>query len=315
MDRTSATRRQSLARAGILVGTVGAAGCLDGASSGVGEDEQGEDDGEETTESTRTDQESTDDQETTDEENGDDGGNGENGTDEDTDGDGEDDGEDEGAEGDGDDADDNGEADDESEEEGVVERPRDVSFQSTGDADLQGTIYGNDDWGIVLTPQINRERGSWEPQATRLAEEGYLAFAIDVDEDDRPASILGSVSHLREEQDVDRIVLVGASIGGEASVVANARADDGTVHGVVAISPGGGADHAGDLAGEKLFAVAEGDDDRFVETTERLHEDAPEPAALRIYDGGAHGQGLFETDHGDDLLEGILGVVGRACES
>lgn len=191
--------------------------------------------------------------------------------------------------------------------------PEDVSFQSADGVELMGTVYGDGDCGVVLTPQINLERGSWGPQATQLAEQGYLAFAIDVDEDDRPASILGALRYLEEGHGIDRVVFVGASIGGEASVIANARADAEVVGGVVAISPGGGTDYAADLTGRKLFVVAEGDDDRFVETTETLHEEASKPKELQIYDGSAHGQALFDNEHGDDLVRWIAALVEDAA--
>lgn len=191
--------------------------------------------------------------------------------------------------------------------------PGDVTFESTTGTELEGTIYGEGRCGVVLTPQINLDRESWSEQARRLADEGYSALAIDEDEDDRPGSILGAVRHLTEERGTERIVLVDASSGGEASVVANARAETDAVAGVVAISPGGGADRAADLRGRKLFVVAE-DDERFVRTTEELHEQAPEPKELRTYSGDEHGQGLFETEHGGDLLGRILALVDAACE-
>lgn len=193
--------------------------------------------------------------------------------------------------------------------------PQDMSFQSTNGVELMGTIYGDGECAIVLTPQINRERGSWEPQATQLADKEYITFAIDVDEDDRPASILGAVQYLQAEHEINRVILIGASIGGEASVIANAHTESDTVRGVVAISPGGGTDYAADLTGQKLFVVAEEDEERFIETTETLHETAPEPKELQIYSGDAHGQGLFETEHSDDLFQRIVNLVEEACES
>lgn len=311
MDRTTATRRRLLVGAGSIAGVAGIAGCLDGGTSdggandseggategdpdddGDGESEEQpetpedeEENGEETEESAETTTEDESDEETEE--------SGETATE---------------------DGSENADETDEGESE-TTDEPRDVSFRSTDGAALEGTIYGDGDCAVVLTPQINQERGSWEPQATRIADEGYTAFAIDVDGDDYPGSVEGAIDYLRDERESEGIVLVGASIGGEASVIANARAEGELVRGVVAISPGGGADHAADLTGETLFAVAEDDDDRFVETTETLHEEAPDPTELRTYDGSAHGQGLFDTEHGDDLFEGIVGLVGDACGS
>lgn len=189
-----------------------------------------------------------------------------------------------------------------------------VTFQSTADTEIEGTVYGSSDCGVVLTPQINLDRESWEEQARRFVENDYLALAIDEDEDNRPESVLGAARYLTEDRDLQRIVLIGASSGGEASVVANARADTDAVAGVVALSPGGGTESAADLQGQKLFVVAEDDDERFVQTTEELHERAPEPKQLRMYSGSEHGQSLFDGDHQEDLLERILTLVASACD-
>lgn len=192
--------------------------------------------------------------------------------------------------------------------------PRDVTFQSTADTDVTGTLYGSGDCGVVLVPQINLDRGSWAPQAAALADRGHVALAIDEDPDARAASTLGAVRFLHETVGVDHLVLVGASSGGEAVVRATARADSGTVDGLVALSAGGGAEVAGDLQGRKLFAVAENDDERFVRVAEQLHANAPEPKTLQRYAGSAHGQALFGA-HGDDLGPRLFELVATACEA
>lgn len=189
-----------------------------------------------------------------------------------------------------------------------------VVFQSAADTEIEGTVYGTSDCGVVLTPQINLDRDSWEPQAQQLVENGYMALAINEDEDNRPESVLGAAHYLSTERDLQNIVFIGASSGGEASVIANAQADLDSVAGVVALSPGGGADYAADLQGQKLFVVAEDDEERFVRTVEKLHDQASEPKSLQRYSGSSHGQRLFDSNHQEDLLEQILTLMADACE-
>lgn len=193
--------------------------------------------------------------------------------------------------------------------EGDLPDASDVTVPSDA-GDVEGTRYGSGECAVVLTPQVNRDRGSWEPQVRCWADR-HLVLAIDPAED-ASTSVLAAVEYLREEADVERVVLVGASIGGEASVVAAAERDE-IVAGVVAISPSGGAERAEELTGERLFAVAEDDDERFVEATNELHDGASEPKELATYDGSEHGQGLFESAHGDDLLDRIDELIERAC--
>lgn len=197
-----------------------------------------------------------------------------------------------------------------------ADRKERVQFQSTANTQVVGTVYGapGSTCGIVMVPQINLDRESWQPQAEQLAGMGHVALPIDEDTNNRAESAQGAVSHLRGTENVERVILVGASSGGEAVVKANARAESGAVHGLVTLSAAGGTDFAGELTGRKLFVVSENDDDRFVRITRELHENAPEPKARKIYSGSAHGQGIFDTKHGDDLANRLFTLVEDVCK-
>ena len=177
---------------------------------------------------------------------------------------------------------------------------------------IEGLTYGSDDapCGIVFVPQINLNRTSWKTQAEALTGDDRFGLAIDPDEN-RSRAIRGSLEYLRTTVGVEHVVLVGASVGGEAAVVAAAA--DGDVDGVVALSPGGGTERASDMSARSLFVVAEGDDDRFVETARTLHENAPEPTRLEVLSGDDHGQRLFETDRGDELETWTDDLIETAC--
>lgn len=192
-------------------------------------------------------------------------------------------------------------------------KPRSVSFEAPHGATIKATLYGSGDCGIVLVPQINLDRGSWKPLATKLASTERQVLAIDEDPDNRPASVAGAIRYLREKQNVSTIVLIGASTGGEAVVVANARAKPGTVDGTITLSAGGGAERASDLQGRLLVVVSENDDDRFVRVARQLHKGASEPKELIVYEGSAHGQAILETKHGDALRKKIMTMVSDVC--
>lgn len=188
-----------------------------------------------------------------------------------------------------------------------------IVVESSSGESLDASRHGEGTCGIIFLPQVNSGRESWSPQASELAGDGRIALALD-EGDLSPSVIDDVVVYLREEEAVEHVVLVGASIGGEAAVRA-AASDDVAVNGIVALSPGGGDDYAADLDGRSLFAVAEGDDERFVRTTQRLHERAPEPTHLELYEGSAHGQGLFDEGFGDHLLDLIDELVTAVCET
>ena len=147
-----------------------------------------------------------------------------------------------------------------------------------------------------------------------IAKMGYLALAIDEDPDNRAASVRGAIHYLREQQGISTLILVGASTGGEAVVVANAETD-ATVDGTITLSAAGGAEHASNLQGRSLFVVSRGDEDRFVRIARKLHQGAPEPKKLVEYEGAAHGQGIFDSDRGDNLRDRVRTFVTEVCES
>ncbi|MXR20164.1 dienelactone hydrolase family protein [Halobacterium bonnevillei] len=194
----------------------------------------------------------------------------------------------------------------------TTERPPTVSFEAPHGATIEATSYGSGACGVVLVPQVNVERGSWQPQGEMLAEMGHLALAIDEDPEDRAASVRGAIQYLRQQQSVSSIVLVGASTGGEAVLVANAETD-ATVDGTITLSAAGGADHASELQGRSLFVVSEDDEDRFVRIARELHRGAPEPKELVEYGGDAHGQGLFDSEHGGGLRNRVRTFTAEVC--
>lgn len=192
--------------------------------------------------------------------------------------------------------------------------PRTVSFEAPHGATIEATAYGSGGCGIVMVPQINKDRESWKPQAKTVAEMGHWALAIDEDPDDRPGSVRGAIRYLRDQQGLSTVLLLGASSGGEAVVVANAESEPDTVDGTITLSAGGGVDHASDLQGRSLFVVSTNDDDRFVRVARELHEQAPKPKELVEYEGSAHGQQLFESDHAANLRDRIQTLISDVCE-
>ena len=94
---------------------------------------------------------------------------------------------------------------------------------------------------------------------------------------------------------------------------ANAETDE-AVAGTLTLSAAGGADRAAELQGRSVFVVATGDDEEFVQTARDLNKNAPDPTELVEYDDSTHGQGLFESDHGDDLRDRFVTFHREVCE-
>lgn len=191
--------------------------------------------------------------------------------------------------------------------------PEDITFQGSDGRTVSATRYGSGDCGVVLVPQINLDRESWDAEARQLAQEGNLALAIDEGESDKFAGVEGAIEYLHTEGAVEHVVLVGASSGGEAAVVAAANASP-SVAGLVGLSAAGGTDAVADIDAPSLFFVGTGDADRFVQTARTLTENAPDPAELVTYETSDHGQALFDSN-GDDLTTRLLSFVADVCET
>ncbi len=192
-------------------------------------------------------------------------------------------------------------------------RSQRVSFRATHGAELEGTLYGAGDCGIVLIPQSHKDRHIWRPQAKTYAQLGHLALTTEVDPTNRTESVLGAIRFMRREQNVTRLLLIGASTGGKAALEANVRAEAGAVDGTVTLSANGGAENASELQGRLLFMISEDERPEYVRVGHALAENAPEPKELITYSGGAHARALVVEKHGDAVRRRLRKFVSTVC--
>jgi esterase/lipase len=123
----------------------------------------------------------------------------------------------------------------------------------------------------------------------------------------------GAISFMRD-QGAEKIILVGASLGGCAS--AKLAVESGASGLVVIASPPdipqwGFKIEAEDVNTDipKLFITAENDDTVDPSRTRALFDLAAESKEWKTYPGSAHGTDLFETENGKDLENRILQFI------
>lgn len=185
--------------------------------------------------------------------------------------------------------------------------PVKVGFTTEDGVPLRGYLFGQGKTGIVLAPMYASDQRSWHPLARLLAREGYQVLTFDfrghgesggrkdiplLDRDARAA-----LAALRG-RGLSRLFLIGASLGGTASLMVAAREP---VAGVVTLSAPvefQGLSARGDLGRitvSKLIIASEGD--RPAEASAReLEAQSPAPKYLRILPGAAHGTDLLYGD-------------------
>jgi pimeloyl-ACP methyl ester carboxylesterase len=179
---------------------------------------------------------------------------------------------------------------------------------TTGDgATLVGLVLGTGRTGLVLGHQLGSDLCEWLPQARAFARDGYRVLVFDFAGfgESRPGpdgrvdnDVVAATAQLRR-RGVDRVVLVGSSMGGTAVLSAATRIRP-PVAAVVSLSGAsgfGGVDATAAMARLKvpvLFVVA-ADDPPFTEQARLMHRAArARDKRLLVVGGGGHGTSMVE---------------------
>jgi pimeloyl-ACP methyl ester carboxylesterase len=186
---------------------------------------------------------------------------------------------------------------------------RQLAFDSLDGVRLLGDLRGEGEVGIVLAHMFPSDRSSWSEFSSLLAEEGYLTLAFDFrgygdseGERDIPEIWRDVVAAARElgDRGAKRVVVIGASMGGTAALVAAAR-EPGAIDGVITLSAPStfmGLSAPPEVlaanGAPKLFVAADGDG-AAAQAAQDFYQGSSPPKRVEILAG---------TDHGSDLLEG-----------
>lgn len=196
-----------------------------------------------------------------------------------------------------------------------------VSFRTSDGLLLSGTVFGPQDGaaGVVLSHMLDADQTSWFAEAAHLAEAGYRVVTFDLrgycpggdggcsegqkDVNAAPTDLTAALAFLRSGG-ATRVALIGASIGGTASLVVAAGQQD--VPAVITLSApevvdslAAGPDVLTNIAGAKLFIAGLGDPSGAAGAAQNFYDQSPQPKRLEI---------VTADDHGTDLLSGSQGT-------
>jgi pimeloyl-ACP methyl ester carboxylesterase len=199
-----------------------------------------------------------------------------------------------------------------------------VSFPSSDGVELAGRLFGPDaaTVGVVLAHMLPADQSSWFDFADRLAGSGYRVLTFDFrgycpggtagcseGEKDVAAiwqDVQGAVDYLRK-QGVRQVGLVGASMGGTASLVVAGEQGDG-IGAVVTLSAPEAIDGLAAspetlqrVTAAKLFLAGQ-TDGTAAEVAQRFYDEGLPPKRVEI---------LTTGDHGTDLLTGNQAEIAR----
>ena len=199
-----------------------------------------------------------------------------------------------------------------------------VNFSTPDGGSITGELYGTGKTAVIFSVMGNCKPG-WREFAPLTSAQGLMSLTYlwrgcresgSVDEDEIQKfvdDLRGAISFMRD-QGAEKIILVGASLGGCASAkLAVESQADGLI--VLASPPEikewGFEIEAADMNADipKLFITAENDDTVDADKTRALFELADEPKEWKTYPGTAHGTDLFETDNGEELQNQLLSFI------
>lgn len=196
---------------------------------------------------------------------------------------------------------------------------RTLTFRTSDDVELSGRLFGKSSVGVVLSHAYPAEATSWYTAAKDFAAAGYMALAFDFrgyggsggekSPSKAATDIQAAEAELRRRGAKD-LALVGASMGGTASIVA---AEDRTALAVVALSAPArfmtidAIAVAQNVQRPVLLMTARGDADAFTALQE-LERALPNPDT-KIYEGEAHATALL--DDRPEALDEIISFLRR----
>jgi len=186
-----------------------------------------------------------------------------------------------------------------------------VTFLTEDGKELNGNIFGQGNKWVILSHMYPTDQTGWFDFAGDLAKNGYVAFTFDFrgygkskgSKDDLGniyKDILAAIALARTYGSA-KIFLVGASMGGTASIIAASKDND--INGIVSLAApdkmGNDLDAISVVSGlkmPKIFISAIGDE-HHAESARKLYEEAVEPKVLEIMENSfEHGTFIFEKE-------------------
>jgi pimeloyl-ACP methyl ester carboxylesterase len=184
-----------------------------------------------------------------------------------------------------------------------------LRLDTEGGKHLDALVVGSGATGIVFANQYGETVCSWKPWADLMARKGFRALVFEYSGDYADRDVLAGIDALRKKG-VQKVLLVGASMGGTAVLAAAAKAQP-PVAGVVSLSGPQvyqGVDAFGavrKLTVPVLFVAAK-DDEGFGRDAQALYDACvSKDKKLDLEIGGDHGMSLLDDRIGK-LVEDFL---------
>ena len=188
-----------------------------------------------------------------------------------------------------------------------------VHFKTIDNAKIFAEFQKRGSHAVLLAHGAIFNKESWGEFEKQLLENNYTILAIDFrgygksTKGDQPNAlyqdILAGVKFLQAQSGVNKITVLGASMGGAAAAKASVYSESGSINQLILLSPAS-VYKADKLKGDLLFIASE--DEYLAKALRSSYSKAPKPKMLKLIPGSAHAQHIFKTSEADALTLIIL---------
>ena len=191
-----------------------------------------------------------------------------------------------------------------------------VHFSTKDNATIYAEMQQRGSHAVLLAHGAIFNKESWAVLQQHLLENDYSVLAIDFRGYGKSTKgkqanamfqdILAGVQFLQVQPGINKISVLGASMGGAAAAKASVYSESGSINQLILLSPAS-VFKAEKLKGDLLFIASE--DEYLAQAIRSAYNKAPEPKILKLIPGKAHAQHIFKTSQANTLTEIILGFL------
>ncbi len=196
-----------------------------------------------------------------------------------------------------------------------------VHFSTSDHVQLAGVLFGHGKTAVVCSHELHTTKAIWSQSriVPLLALHGYMVLAYDFRGNGDSAGQadagtldvdLHAASAFVRQQGATKLVLLGSSMGGTATLKAAAREQVAAVATLSApqdFGPGVSDAEVKAIRAAKLFVNSQNDD--YASNTTHMYGIADPPKEIKLYSGSLHGTDIFASEDGSDLIQRILNFV------